>query len=218
MKSKIIFWAYIVIGILNISGHVFDFQELIRFTKPLLIPVLILFVYESSRGKVTFRILLLVLALIFSWLGDVSLLYGSTELYFLIGLGLFLVAQVVYIITLRRSSYQNPIRLLRIAPFAVYLAVLLLVLIPKAGSLWLPIVVYGVVICFMAISANTRQGFTSSDSYKLAFIGSILFVISDTLLAIDKFHTALPVSGLWVMSTYIAAQLLLTLGILKHVE
>jgi uncharacterized membrane protein YhhN len=49
-------------------------------------------------------------------------------------------------------------------------------------------------------------------------IGSILFVLSDSALAVNKFVRALPLEGLMVMSTYIVAQLLITIGILKHAE
>jgi uncharacterized membrane protein YhhN len=36
--------------------------------------------------------------------------------------------------------------------------------------------------------------------------GSVLFMLSDTLLAVDKFVSPMPVAGLWVLTTYYLAQ------------
>ncbi len=42
-------------------------------------------------------------------------------------------------------------------------------------------------------------------------VGACFFMLSDSLLAINRFVTPLPLSGLWVLSTYYTAQLLIVL-------
>jgi uncharacterized membrane protein YhhN len=64
----------------------------------------------------------------------------------------------------------------------------------------------------MGITAAERH--TNIKSYGFVLIGAILFIISDSLIAINKFAFSIPLSDLWVMSTYIAAQYLIVQGVL----
>lgn len=219
MRVKIIFWAYIIIAAVNLVAQVLPHAELNRFTKPVLMPLLLFYILEASKGRVTLKTLLLGLAILFSWLGDVALLYQSNQLYFMIGLGLFLLAQITYIVILKKAAYQE-IRfdVLKVLPFAVFALILFAILIPNAGDLAIPIFIYGIVISIMAGTARLREGLTGQESYRMALYGSLLFVASDSILAINKFYLEIPVAGLWIMSTYIAAQVLLVLGILKHAD
>ena len=218
-RSKLIFWIFIIVSAANLVAQFIESEELNQFTKPVLMPLLIFYVYESSRGKVTMKTMLLSLAILFSWLGDVALLYQSNEMYFIVGIGLFLAAQVTYIFTLKIASFQ-PLRLdlLKVIPYALFAVILFALLLPNAGDLAIPIFIYGLIISVMAGTARLREGNTSHDSYRLALYGSLLFLASDSILAINKFYIEVPLPGVWIMSTYIAAQLLLVVGILKHVD
>ncbi len=69
----------------------------------------------------------------------------------------------------------------------------------------------------MAARALNRFKTTSTESFLLVFFGSVLFVLSDTLIAIDKFYVSIPNDGVFVMSTYIAAQYLIMRGILQKI-
>lgn len=214
---NLIFWLYVGVSVANLLAKVIPSEDLNQFTKPLLMPLLILYVYKSSLGKTTARILWLCLALFFSWIGDVVLMYQG-DTFFLIGLIFFLIAQITYTITLRKSSYQKlTINLVEALPFIAYGAAFLFFLLP-AGDFTIPIVIYGLVILTMAIMARSREGNTANDSYVLALIGSIFFVLSDSVLAINAFKFQLPYAGIWIMSTYCIAQALLVKGILKHIE
>ncbi|WP_370089028.1 lysoplasmalogenase [Ekhidna sp.] len=215
---NLIFWIYLAVSTANVIGKFIPSEELDQFTKPLLMPLLMLYVYKSSIGKVTKRVLLLSVALLFSWLGDVVLMYQADELYFMAGIGLFLIAQVTYVVVLRKSMYQKPnTNPLKILPFVLYAGMLMFNLLP-AGDFTIPIIIYGSVIITMTIMARLREGNTSQESFQLALWGSILFVLSDSILAFNAFHTAIPYAGVFIMSTYCAAQLLLVKGLLKHVE
>ena len=219
MKTRIIMGMLIIASIANLVAQIIGSSELNEYTKPVLMPLLLFFVYESSKGKVTIRILLLCLAIFLSWLGDLALLYQSKQIYFLLGLGSFLLAHVVYIIVLNKSSFQKlQFNVLKVLPFGLYAIALLALLLPSAGSLQVPILVYGIVIAIMASTARLREGNTSQESFQWVLYGSILFVVSDSLLAINMFYTAIPLSGLWIMSTYIAAQFLIAKGVMVHVE
>ena len=219
MKTKLIFWVFISVSIVNLVAQIVNSAELDQFTKPILMPLLLYYIYESSRGKVTLRVLLLSLAVLLSWIGDVTLLQQAEEIYFMMGIGLFFLAHAMYIIVLKKSVFQSvQFDVLKVLPFALFAIILFKFLIPNAGDFAIPIFIYGIAISVMAGTARLREGNTSQESYRLAMYGSILFLISDSLLAIDKFYAEIPLNGLWVMSTYITAQVFLVKGILKHVD
>lgn len=216
--ARTIFWVYIAVSMANVMAKLIPSQELDQFTKPLLMPLLIFYVYRTSIGSTTSKTLLLSLALFFSWIGDVVLMFQSNQLYFLIGIGFFLAAQVTYIIVLRKSCYGEPkLTTKGLLPFALYGCILFYSLLP-AGDFTIPILVYGLVILSMTFSAYSRKNYTSHNSYQYAFLGSILFVLSDSILAINAFETKIPYAGFAIMLTYTAAQLFLVKGILQHAE
>ena len=68
----------------------------------------------------------------------------------------------------------------------------------------------------MAIMAVNRKGRVNTLSFNLVIYGSILFVISDSILAYNKFVFPISYSGLAIMSTYMAAQYLITVGAVER--
>lgn len=217
MKNKYLIRIYFLVGFINLTGHVIHSDPLIIYSKPLLMPLLILYLYRFAEGAVTLPRLLLLGALIFSWVGDLLLMKPEDEMYFLGGLGAFFIAQVIYLLTLYKSGYRRPGWSWGAAmPFVIYTIILLLVLLPKTGSLLVPVLIYGLSITMMGVMASLRRNVTSVDSYNSALTGAVLFILSDSLLAIDKFIEDLPYAGVWVMMTYLAAQYFLVTGILRH--
>jgi uncharacterized membrane protein YhhN len=68
----------------------------------------------------------------------------------------------------------------------------------------------------MALQALFRFGYTNKKSFTLIFIGALFFMISDSLLAINKFLTPVPLASLGIMFTYMLAQYLIVEGVLAH--
>ena len=202
MFVRIIFFIVLALEIFfSLSNQ----RTLVMFTKPLLMPLLFLMAYQL-KIKDSF----LYLALIFSLLGDIFLMFGG-EIYFMLGLASFLIAHVFYILLFKKQFKFN---LPQSLPFAV--ATLTFLLFLKNGidsKLLIPVVTYCIVITTMGIFAANR--ITNKISYNLVLIGSILFIISDSLIAFNKFHSPLPANAFWVMSTYGIAQFLIVLGISK---
>jgi uncharacterized membrane protein YhhN len=78
--------------------------------------------------------------------------------------------------------------------------------------------IYMSALLAMSVMALNRKGIQPDISFKLVFTGSLLFMFSDTLIALDKFLTPIPSDRFWVMSTYMAAQYLIVTGVLKQLE
>jgi uncharacterized membrane protein YhhN len=70
----------------------------------------------------------------------------------------------------------------------------------------------------MSAMALNRKGNGHPKSFTYVFIGSVLFVLSDSMIAINKFFHPIQNEGILIMSTYIAAQFLIMRGILKQFE
>lgn len=178
-------------------------KESLRFyTKTLLIPLLIVLYVGIEKYLKTDKFF--VLGLIFSFLGDVFLLFNNG---FILGLGSFLIAHCLYIFCFwrMRSIAVKWYYLLAIMGYALCFFVWLL---PYLGDLKIPVFVYTSAISamlFFAIRTHNRW----------LLLGALSFVVSDSLLAVNQFVYEAVVLQLGVMVTYILAQWLLVLGMLK---
>ena len=92
--TRIVSWIYTGIGVTHLIALLYENTAVSQMTKPALMPVLIYWLFLKAQGNVPLPRLLLALALIFSWGGDILLLNQSETLYFLGGLGSFLVCSV----------------------------------------------------------------------------------------------------------------------------
>jgi len=163
-------------------------------------------------------------AIFFSFIGDSLLMYDHvSEMYFMVGLGAFLVAQLCYIISYRQhrgdttgSAVMNVQRVRLAFPIVLAGTGLVFVLYPKLEELLIPVMVYALVLVLMVLSALGRMGRTINASFWMVFAGAVSFMVSDSLLAINKFLQPVAGAGFWIMLTYIGAQLLITKGLIKH--
>ncbi|MEW7290198.1 lysoplasmalogenase [Aquimarina sp. 2304DJ70-9] len=213
----IVLYTIIVISDLICSSHD-SYLYLRYFTKPAILGSLIIFllVVKKRLNRFTFRII--GLALLFSLAGDVLLLFTHiSQLFFMMGLIMFLLAHIMYIVTFlkNRGAYKNRLFLLFTIVYGVGLFYLLY---PGLGEMLIPVVIYMVVILLMSNVSYLRSKHVSRTSYILVFAGSLFFMLSDSLLAIDKFYEALPLGNIWIMSTYAIAQFLIVYGVVSQKE
>lgn len=214
---RIITYIYFCIGMVNLAAQLLGANELNTYTKPMLMPILILYVFIYSTGVITLPRLLLAAALICSWIGDIFLMWQEEQDYFLIGLGAFLIAQLLYAFILAKASFKSiRFELKPLTPLLLYAGLLLFALVRNAGEMTPAVVVYGICIMTMLGVARLRRWGTNTESYKLAFLGALLFVISDSILALNKFVFEIPVASFFVMGTYVVAQYYLMKGVLAH--
>jgi uncharacterized membrane protein YhhN len=153
------------------------------------------------------------IALVFGWLGDLLLMYAHEgSQYFLGGLGSFLVGHLAYLylfFQLRkqgRTPWQPWVLLMAL----IILGGMLWLLWPGLGGLKIPVLVYGLVLSGMAVSAaHTGGGLHSA----MLGIGGFLFLLSDAMIAINKFSMPIVGAHWWIMLTYILAQGALIYGV-----
>jgi len=204
--------VFFTISILEIIFGINNYQTGIYLTKPLIMLSIIVFYFLQTRNQRNFQDKLILVAFFFSMLGDTFLMFNG-EIYFMFGLGSFLITHLFYIFVFSRNRLKiNP--LVRIF-FLVFSIIILFVLKKNISNFFIiPIVIYVITITIMAIFASERN--TNTKSYRLVLMGAILFLLSDSLIAIDKFVVPIPFQTFLIMGTYILAQYLISVGFLKR--
>lgn len=210
----IVFFAEII----AVKGNLTE----VRFvTKPLITISLMLFLHFTIKLKSRFNNKVLA-GLFFSLLGDIFLMFThADQIYFMLGLGAFLVAHLFYISAFYidntnkievQQRYVLPIFMV----FGFFCIAYYYLLRSHLGTMNIPVLVYSFVITMMGITAALRYGKTDSKSFTWILIGAIFFIISDAVLAYNKFVASLEIGDLLVMSTYMLAQFLITMGTVER--
>jgi len=164
-------------------------------------------------GVVSREIPILGLALAFSSLGDILLDLNPDRL-FVLGLGSFLLVHVIYSFLFLRNRprpllIDTPVLLLLLA-LGLYVGALCAWLLPNLGGLMVPVALYMLAITTMVITAILAR-FPAP----WVMLGAILFLISDSLLAVNRFKTTIAYHDFLVWSTYYAGQYCIAIGFLQ---
>ena len=133
---------------------------------------------------------------------------------FLVGLGSFLGGHCAYIY----AFFANPVELRPVSvliPSLYSLCVFVAVLWPSLPSdMVVPVGAYVLVITLMMVAALSRkpEGYASLWSFRCAATGALLFAVSDTILAYNRFVGVVPGAKVAIMSTYYLAQYAITMS------
>ena len=132
---------------------------------------------------------------------------------FLAGLAAFLVGHVCYCAAFLANSIKLSVLSVPAVAFMVTVFVVLKPALDERKML-LPVGAYCLTIITMLILAVSRlpHGHASVWSWRCSAVGATLFAVSDTVLALNRFHGAIPRAPSIVMVTYYAAQYALTLS------
>ena len=203
--------TYGVVGIVQVVAQATGPGWLAGVTQVLLMPVLALVLLTQAARPRSRLVVLTLAALAGSWLGDTAPRFLDGDPAFLAMVGFFLVAQVCYIAAFRPYAADSIVRQSRpwLAAYGVVVVALIALCLPGAGVLAPAVLVYGLCLGTMAVLA------TGVD--RLAWVGGAFFLVSDGLIAIDAFSDLdLPAHDVSVMATYVVAQALLVLGVIRR--
>jgi uncharacterized membrane protein YhhN len=204
---------YAVTAAVMLTGLALDLKPLYVAAKPLLMVMLLLHFLTSSQTYPAWRHLV-TMALAFSWAGDVFLISAD---WFVAGLAAFLVAHVFYIAAYQKTGAgDGDLQPLVVLAFAIYGGLLLWFIYPGLHDLKAPVITYALVLLGMGVWAFKRRRGTNRTSFSLVATGAVLFVLSDSLIAVNRFASAVPAERILVMSIYLTAQYLIVQGLIKH--
>lgn len=225
-------WKYIFIG-LSIAYLLLTLLEtapvesenivkLLQFIiKPLLITTLALYFFTATSPAVgNFRKIMLA-GLFFSIVGDTLLQFTDQgPQFFLMGLGAFLMTHICYILAFLGVNREQKGYVARMKWPAIPLIIFVLAFITllwndlEAG-MRLPVTVYAIVIGTMATVCLNLKDKVERPVFLTIVTGALLFMLSDSLIALTKFKSAdfaIPLPHFCIILTYLMGQYLITTG------
>ena len=207
MTTTILTLLAIVSAIIHLWGEYQGPDILIYFFKPLtmifIISIAVLAISPPSR-RYKYAV---IVGLLFSLGGDIFLMLPVD--LFIAGLISFLIAHLIYIYAFRSG---RPMRFKLLAPLLLggYGVLVYAVLFPGLDGMEVPVAAYILVILAMAWQAWDQWDQLRTRWALLAFIGALLFVISDSVLALNRFGEPFKAARALTLSTYYSAQWLIS--------
>ena len=190
--------AYFILfsGLIAISSHYFGFETIYSFLKPITTILIILFAFIHGHRSEKKILQLTIIGLLFCLLGDTLLLKDSLFIY---GLGAFLIAHILFIISfVKVDGFKNYFK-----PFIILLAIgitFYAFTYPFLKGSAIPVLIYVVVILVMAWQGIGLYIWKKKKPFFYIMIGALLFVLSDTVIAVNKFVYSFELSK-WIILT-----------------
>lgn len=221
-------YLYFIVAAIEIFAEVTQNNAVRFIAKPLLIIVLIAFYMQAVGDKWNKVHKLMRIAFFFSWIGDVALMFVfKNENFFLVGLVGFLITHILYTVAFADVTNKNatpllPKKLWVAAPLLVYMVALMWLLVPaingneKTQPFLIPVLVYSSAIATMVAFAINRYGRVNDKSFALVFGGALLFMFSDSIIAVNKFMYPFGTASIFIMVLYISGQYLIAKGTLAQ--
>lgn len=203
-----------ILIIISVSIHIWGEYNgpdlLIYVFKPLTTLLIITTAVLEKKSIIKSYKALVIIGLIFSLGGDILLMLPYD--LFVFGLISFLIAQLIYIYAFSR---ENPWQLswLPIFTAIVYGVGIYFILAPGLGDLRFPVAIYLLVIQTMGYTAWNQWNQTRSHWALMAFIGALIFIFSDSILAVNKFSQPFAAARGLTLTTYFTAQWLIARSI-----
>lgn len=178
--------------------------------KPLTLILILLIATVFPAIEPSYKIFI-VSGLLFSLLGDFFLIFP--EQHFKKGLIAFLIGHICYIIAFSVSTGFHFTSWLFLPITAVGILYLRIIL-PYSGKMKIPIIIYVIIIMIMGWVAIERFHNDPILRTILPAIGAVLFMISDAVLALNKFRKPFFSAELIILSTYFTAQWFLAVSVI----
>jgi len=192
----------LICGLGTIFSDKLSNQKFFYFLKPLTTILIILLAFTLEPTYSFQYKNLLIIGLIFSLMGDIFLM---SERFLLPGLISFLCTHFLYIWIFFIETKSVDMAWFGI-PLIIVGGVFYKFLFSHLGKLKLPVLIYLSVIILMGWQAIQLNAYLGTISTLLAMMGSILFIVSDASLALNRFVKPLPQAQLIVLGTYYVAQ------------
>ncbi|GHE91962.1 hypothetical protein GCM10011501_21820 [Thalassotalea profundi] len=163
---------------------------------------------DNTWGK------LFLAGIVFSGIGDFFLDYDRVN-WFIFGLASFFIAHVCYIASLKPelSKLKFKKNMVLASGYLIGGVFTFCLFASELQELFVPVFVYMLVLLLMAISTVL-----SLRSNYWLMLGGLSFVVSDTMIGLDKFYSPLNFHHSVIMVTYYFAQLALLLGVIQSVD
>ena len=215
--NYLILVLYLFVSILHLIASFHDDSKRRAKTKPFLLILLLLF-YLVSTDDISIP---LALALFASWLGDV-LLIPKGHHWFIAGGIAFIFSHLFFIMVYLTRVDLNRIPWMIVIPVGVLyygIALCIILAVQKTTPKQMVVPMYFYLLCnsTMNVFALMQWLFTKSTGAQIAYIGALLFYISDCTLFLVRYYKHPEIiykKHFTVMLTYLLGELLIVIGVL----
>jgi uncharacterized membrane protein YhhN len=197
-------------GLLHIRAEYYGPRRQIYIFKPLTTSLILLIVLLASDTPSERYKMAVVAGLAFSLAGDIFLMLPGDR--FRAGLASFLVAHLFYIVAFTSEAGFN-LNVWILSPYLLFGLLMMFILWPYLGRMKVPATLYMVAIVVMAWQATGRWSTIGGTSATLSLAGALFFVVSDSVLALNRFRKPFPSAQLLILSTYYVAQWFIALSV-----
>ena len=198
-----VFAAFAVLFIVLLPFEPYPGDFVIKAIPATSLAILAFFAVSGSRGKLLF------ISLLFCAAADIALALAAGK-YFVAGLGLFLIAHIFFIITFSRDFKFQKTKVPVIVLLVVYSVMMAFILTPSLKEMAIPVYVYMTALTLVGVFASLRAAKNDFTLY-----GAIAFIVSDSVLAVNKFMMPIAGANYIIMITYYASLFLIVYGFLK---
>jgi len=210
MTTQILSLLILLAALLCLLGKYRGPRAIVYLFKPLTMLFILALAWQHSRGNGMVYTYALMAGLLFSLAGDVFLMLPQDR--FVPGLISFLIAHLCYITAFVSVAGFHPAPALCLS-FLIYGAFTLRLLWPHLGKMRGPVAIYMAVILLMGWQATALGAVGGARWRALAAAGALLFVASDSILALNRFRRPFRSAEALILGTYFAAQWLLALSV-----
>jgi uncharacterized membrane protein YhhN len=203
---------FILIAVYDILASGKNIRKLRFISKPLLMPLLALFYGFGASDPNPF----ILFALAGAFIGDIFLMWSEIRTLFTTGVFAFFMGHILYILALIQPvSFVSEIPawfFLFIAFYIGFAIIIMKILLPYLKEMRYPVMAYLGVILLMSFCSLCRFWHYSGLTFLLPFLGSLLFITSDTIIAFHHFKARQKAGDMLITLFYIPAQALIVLG------
>lgn len=211
MRKRVYTILYFTLLFIDLIAIAYNREVINYIADPLLSVLLAVFFLSKTKSVAWPFRLLMFLALLFSFIGDIFLLFEEKgEVFFITGIAFFLLTHISYISFFLKIRYTNlPLPDCK-WPF-IFLtegALLLFIfsMLPYLADMSIPVIIYAIFISFTLLTSIHAFRLKEQSVGWLCISGAIMFIASDTLEAIDHFYHTVPAGNLLTTLTYGLAQ------------
>lgn len=208
--NELLLLILLLSGALYLAGHYFDKPLLKYVFKPLTTILILLFAFvRMPQVSIHYKEFILI-GLTLSLIGDIFLLWPEKQ--FISGLLAFLLAHLLFILAMI-TDFGPYYDWQYLIPILLYMIVFLWIILPKSGKLVFPVVVYAFVLMLFFWQAAGRAVYLAGSSSMDALLGAGLFVVSDSVLAYNRFVKNFKWAEFFIIITYWAALYFIALSV-----
>jgi len=210
MKFYFISVFVLLSGLCHIHAEYAGVKTRVYICKPLTMALIILLAIIPSVVTGELYQYLIIAGLLFSLLGDIFLMFPETR--FIAGLVSFLIGHIFYIFAFS-SGYGFGFDLWFVLLLIIFGVAIYSFLAANLGKMKLPVALYILVILLMGSQAFHHWQLSQNKGGLLALAGALLFILSDSFLAINKFSSPFKTARFFTLTTYFTGQYLIALSV-----